>query len=245
MGGIKPKSANVLADYESDPPVVDSWNDEPLDSGWIEAYERYLKKQRAGPAAWEKVKCEGGVRSLLEVIHALTTQQSPERQRGSGWALEDKRQLYSKLKENFRKSAGLLRKIGDLTSYRHSNVADDHTDPMDWPPGRDQFAEWLITGKELMKKLESHFKSISHASREEKNDIRFLNIVFRLRQTCRCSNPEIAALIGSGMAASGSTRSAIEFGESKLKDDLRRLKKRLPDQYKEIEIRYGGVSTVM
>jgi hypothetical protein len=230
-----PARSRKCADYEAEPPVESSWNDEPIETEWVIRFGEYLNKQTDGPASWAKVMLQGDIRARLDLIHSLTSRDSPERKPGRGFALQDRRQLYSTLKERYGRARRLLLQIEELTSYRHPNVVDDHTSQVDWPRDREEFAQWIAVGKEITCRLQEHFKSISHASREEKNDERFLITVFVLRHKCFCTHSEVGALIASGMAAYGRIRNADEFDQWKVKDDLKRLQRTLPDLYKTIE----------
>ena len=73
MGRIQQKPVDVLADYEAEPAIENSWNDEPLETEWIKAFEDYLNKRKVGPAAWVKLKGNGNVRNRLELIYLLTS----------------------------------------------------------------------------------------------------------------------------------------------------------------------------
>lgn len=235
MGGIKQKPVDVLADYEAETPVENSWNDEPLETEWLRNFGKYLNEHKNGPSSWVKVKRHSSVRDTLESIRSLTPQDSPEREYGSKSGVEYKRLLHSELNKRFRKAGEQLLNIEKMTAYRHPNVIDFRSDPLDWPPDRKDFAKWIIAGKEMTSRLQKHFKSISHAGRKERDNQCFLIVVFELRDKCRCKYSEVAALIGSGMAASGRMQDAIDFHQEKLKDDLRRLKRSFPKLYRETE----------
>jgi hypothetical protein len=241
---MKPEEVNVLADYEAELPVESSWGDESLEIEWLRAFQVHLNGQPNSDSAWNKVKLGNRVRSMLDSIHYLTRLDSPGRTPGCGFGLEDKRKHYSTLKERFSKAGKLLLEIEELTSYRHDKVTDDHTSPIDWPADRKNFTQWLVAGKEMTTNLEEHFKSISHRSRKKMDDETFLRTVLVLRHRCSCTFPQIAALIGSGMAASGDVERAYTISELEIKDDLRRLKKALPEFYKEMEDNIKGQQSV-
>lgn len=227
-------SWNLIVDHDAEGPPEYSWRDDALDAAWLRAFGKYLSQQNDGPSAWAKLKSHGNIRPRLDSIHNLTNLHRPEGT-GSTSPLEDSRQYRAKLKEQFRKAGELLTEIEILVAYRHPNVIDILSDPLDWPPERKRLVEWLEEGKELTSRLEKHFKSISHASRVERDDQRFLTVVFVLRHICRCKYSEVASLITSGMLASGAIRDDDGFDQWRLKDHLRNLRRTLPELYREIE----------
>ncbi len=238
---------NVVADYEAEVPAGSlTWIDEPLDAGWLQRFEAYLNSHN-GAAAWRSISAFGSIRDVAERIHRLTDGLSVDRAVGTGFAVEDKRQLHSLLKKNLSKAGSLLVRIEALANPKQVGerneeegadkvlAVEDRTNPVDWPAERHELIDWIARGKGLLSRLEEHFRSISHAKRDEMNDEGFLMLVLLLRDRYGCSYPKIAVLIAAGIAAGGWTRKAEEFDHEKVKDGLRRRKKSLPDLYASIE----------
>ena len=234
---MKADRVDVPADYEAAAPMVLCGVEESLDNEWLEEYENYLNSQPRGHTTWATLKRNGGVRKTLDIIHGLTAVEFVESTEGEplGNVISHERELYTELKKRFAKAGKLISQIKELTSYSHPHVIEMQMDKLMWPEDRKAFRGWIDEGEAMALRLQMHFKTMSHASRQEINESRFIGVVLALRYRYKCTFPEAALLIASGWAASGRKTNADAFDGWKLKEDLKRLRQTFPDLYKNIE----------
>ncbi len=162
-------------------------------------------------------------------------EQEEEQPESKGLSYEDRRTTWADFKDRFKRAEKLIQEIEKLTAHHEGDAVDVRFNLITWPPEREKFVQWIETGKELAVRLHQHFKTVSHARHEEKDDYGFLVTVFTLHHRYGCTYPQVAALIASGHAAWGRIQAANRFDREKLRDDLKRLSQSLPELHDSVE----------
>jgi hypothetical protein len=209
-----------------------------IDDGWLQSFQAHLTETLHGRNIWLRLEPKlSAPRNLIDTLYLFTTSAS---------TVVDKRLLFRRLEKRFKRFEKTLVQMENALKAEHSNsnVTLFTDSPFEWPRERKEFDRLLEHGIELSREIAMHYKAQSHAGSEQTDYELFLTLVFDLRYRRGCKYADIATLFQCAFSASKREEGAEAYDEEKLKDSLKRLRRKFPGYDKKLRARVHVSLTV-